>query len=141
MPSPSALTLSASIPAPAERIFAILSDPAKIPDWLPGCREILPAAPLRKGAAITARFPGRDTELVITELIPPTSLAWTDRRRSGSRTYFLLQFAGGNTTLTMKDVWQPAGFGSWLRGKLLRRRDTKKRFDSIVQNLRKLLSG
>ncbi|HZH42214.1 MAG TPA: SRPBCC family protein [Gemmatimonadales bacterium] len=138
MLSPSAITLTATIPAPTERVFALLTDPARIPDWLPGCREIIPATPLRKGAAITARFPGRDTELVITEIVSPTSLAWTDRRRAGSRTYFLLQFAGGSTTFTMKDVWQPSGFGSWLRGKLLRRRDTKKRFDAMVQNLRKM---
>jgi len=43
-------TLINSIRAPIDRVFALLTDPGRIAQWLPGCDGVQSAGPLRKGA-------------------------------------------------------------------------------------------
>jgi len=55
MPTVSA-TFSAAIPAPMDEVFRLLTEPAHIPQWLPGCQAVEPNAPLKKGSRIRVRL-------------------------------------------------------------------------------------
>ncbi|HEY6784726.1 MAG TPA: SRPBCC family protein [Gemmatimonadales bacterium] len=137
---PVSSVLTATISAPSDRVFAILTDVAKIPQWLPGCRSVDASGPVRKGARLRVNFlSGRATELEIVDFTPATSLGWSDREgRRGSQLFFQLKFGGSATQLVMKEVWTPKSVGDWIRGRLLKRRNVKKMFGTAVNNLRKL---
>src|SRR6266700_4101368 len=138
--NPVSSTLSASVAAPADKVFALLTAISKLPQWLPGCRSADAPGPIRKGARLRVHFhSGRSTELEIVDFSPPTSLGWSDREgRRGSQLFFQLKFGGAATQLIMKEVWTPRGVGDWFRGALLKRRNMKKMFGTAVNNLRKL---
>jgi len=122
-------------------LFDILSDPARIPEWMPHCRAAKCDGPLRKKSRVTLEFGRRTIELVITEFTAPTTLGWTERSpRDGAQVFFQLAFGGGTTTLTVKEVWPGSGLRGLL-GRLLGRRNAKKRFDAMVQNLRKIATA
>jgi uncharacterized protein YndB with AHSA1/START domain len=142
MPSIS-YTFKGSIPAPAERVFQLLTDPAQIPQWLPGCLAVEPENPLRRGSRIRLRFAGgRAAEFEVVELTAPANFGWIERRgRPGHQLYFNLGFAGGSTLLTIKNVWQATNWKAWLLGKWYRRRDAKRFFDGTVNNLRRMVTG
>src|SRR5207247_1334202 len=55
-------TLINSVRAPVDRVFALLTDPQRIAQWLPGCDSVQSQGPLKKGARFTARFGARQTE-------------------------------------------------------------------------------
>jgi len=131
-------TFTATIPAPMAELFDILSDPARIPEWMPHCRAAKCDGPLRKKSRVTLEFGRRTIELVITAFTAPTTLGWTEHSpRDGAQLFFQLAFGGGTTTLTVKEVWPGSGLRGLL-GRLLGRRNAKKRFDAMVQNLRKI---
>jgi len=138
---PVATTYSGVVPAPIEKVFDLLTNPARMPHWLPGCRTVKPhtPGPLRKGNRLSVWFGRRATTLDILELSPPTTFSWADsEKRVGSQTHFKLQFAGGTTIITMRDVWIPTSLGQLLRGRFLGRRNAKKMFETILDNLRYL---
>ncbi len=143
---PVSLTYSGTVGAPIDRVFALITDPARMPEWLPSCRAVTPAPKLTgKGDRHRILFErdGRrvDAEIEIIEYTPPHNYGWVEiRRRKGSRTYIHLQFQGGATKITMKYVWEPAGLRAWLLGQYYRRRDVHRMFDSLLQNLRKVLT-
>ena len=119
-------------------LFDILSDPARIPEWMPHCRAAKCDGPLRKKSRVILEFGRRTIELVITAFAAPTTLGWTELSpRDGAQVFFQLNFGGGTTTLTVKEVWPGSGLRGLL-GRLLGRRNAKKRFDAMVQNLRKI---
>ena len=131
-------TFTATIPAPMAELFDILSDPARIPEWMPHCRAAKCDGPLRKKSRVTLEFGRRTIELVITAFTAPTTLGWTEvSPRDGAQVFFQLAFGGGTTTLTVKEIWPGSGLRGLL-GRLLGRRNAKKRFDAMVQNLRKI---
>jgi len=135
------LILSGAVPAPINRVFNLMTDPAQIPDWLPRCSNVHSEGPLRKGSRVKVNFNGRATQFEIVDLTPPTTFGWADREaRVGSRVFFHLQFSGGQTQLTMKSLWTPQSWRDWLAGKLFRRRNVRKFFDGVLQNLRKLVT-
>ncbi len=142
MPTVSA-TFSAAIPAPMDEVFRLLTEPAHIPQWLPGCQAVEPNAPLKKGSRIRVRFgPTRAADLEIVELTAPVNFGWIERRgRPGQHTYFNLAFAGGSTRLTMKSIWEPHGWVGWFSGRLRRRRDAKRFFEGVVNNLRRIVTS
>ena len=142
----SSATFSGTVAAPMELVFALLTDPARIPLWLPGCRE---ASTDSKTLAKNARFTlhlstangDRDIRAVVLEYSPPTTFGWAELApRSDSKTFFKLQFGGGSTEVTMKYVWTARGLGAWLRAVLLRRRQMERVFDGALQNWRKILT-
>ena len=138
---PVATSFSGVVPAPIEKVFALLTDPARIQHWLPGCRTVKPhtPGPLTKGSRLSVWFGKRATTLEIIELSPPTAFSWADReKRIGSQTQFKLQFAGGTTIVTMRDVWIPMSLGHLLRGRLLGRRNSRRTFEAVLDNLRYL---
>ena len=45
-----AITLSGIVAAPIDRVFDLLTDPHRAPDWLPGCQSVrVNGSPGRKG--------------------------------------------------------------------------------------------
>ncbi len=142
---PTTYQFSGAIGARVESVFALLTDPARFPDWLPGCRGAKGSGPLKKGArfAIQLRTPlrTREIQIEVIEFIPPTTFGWAELgARSGTKTFFKLQFGGGSTAVTMKHIWAPRGIGAWLRGAMFRRRQLEKQFDGALQNFRKILT-
>jgi uncharacterized protein YndB with AHSA1/START domain len=135
---PTSNTFSAAIAVPLDRVFDLLSNPARFPEWFPGCVSAEAKGPIRKGARIQVSFPAeRSTELEVVDFTPPTTIGWADRGdRRGSRTFFQLYFGGGATTLSVKDVWEPKGILDLVKGRIMKRRDSKRFFDSVINNLR-----
>ena len=124
-----------------DEVFALLVDPRKIPDWLPGCYGVGGAPLLHKGARLLVRFGIRTADLEITDFIPPTTLGWAEHgARSGSKTFFQLAFAGATTSFKIKHVWT-ATLGAWLKAKLSNRRDPERVLNQTLQNLRKLTTS
>ncbi|MFN2571733.1 MAG: SRPBCC family protein [Gemmatimonadales bacterium] len=138
MPSRSTV-LAGDIAAPVDRVFALLADPRRIPDWLPGCYGVGGAPLICKGARLLVRFGPRTTSFEITDFLPPNTLGWAEEgARTGSRTFFHLAFAGATTALRMKHVWTPQTLGAWFKSKLKDRRNTHRVLDMTLQNIRKL---
>lgn len=125
-----------------DSVFALISDPARIPNWLPGCRAVSGASLVYKGAWLEVTFGRHTTAFEITDFHPPYSFAWAEHgARAGSRTFFHLGFAGGTTAIKMKHVWTAPSLGAWLRAKLKNRRNPGRQLDQTLQNLRKLTTG
>jgi uncharacterized protein YndB with AHSA1/START domain len=140
-------TLADTVPAPMAEVFELLTNPAHIPQWLPGCKSVEPHGPLHRGSRLRLSF-GRRTaelevvELEIVELTPHANFGWIERRgRPGSQIYFHLGFAGGSTTLTMKSIWHPKGLRAWLRARWSRRKDAQRMFEGLINNLRRMVTS
>ncbi len=134
-------TLSSTIPAPIDRVFAVLIDPHRMAEWLPAARAVEAAGPLHKGSRFRVLFDTRDTELEVVDFNPPNVFGWLERvGRRYWQTFFRLEFAGGSTRLTVQQVWTPPSPLAWLRVKLSPHRNVPGRLDSMVQNLRTTLA-
>jgi len=143
---PASFVYHGTVGVPIDEVFELLTDPTRMPEWLPGCTAAVPGPSRRgKGDRHKLRFEreGHRVDIVI-EIIdyePPTSFGWVEIiRRRGSQTFFKLQFAGGATHITMKHVWVPATWWAWLLGQFYRRRNAHRMFDGLLQNLRKALT-
>ena len=139
---PTSTTFSAPIAAPLEKVFNLLASPDSFPAWMPGCQAANTLGTLKKGSRVSITFGAdRTTILEIVDFAPPSSIGWADRGdRRGSRVFFQLYFAGGATTLSMKDVWEPKKLTDLVKGRIFKRRDAKRFFDSVVNNLRKAVT-
>lgn len=136
------ITLRATVPAPIERVFELLTSPQHIPQWLPGCKSVEPPTQLRKGSRLVVGFGTRAAEFEIVELTVPSNFGWIERKgRPGNHMYFSLGFAGGSTNLAMKAVWESKGWWSRLFGELSRRNDAKRFCDGVVNNLRRIVTS
>ena len=136
------ITLRATIPAPIEEVFELLTNPAHIPKWLPGCQSVEPPTQLRKGSHLRVGFGTRAAEFEIVELTVPSNFGWIERRgRPGNHMYFNLGFSGGSTKLAMKSIWEAKGWWARLFGELSRRKDAKRFFDGVVNNLRRIVTS
>jgi uncharacterized protein YndB with AHSA1/START domain len=143
---PVSLTYSGLVGVSIQQVFELISDPARMPEWLPNCTSVVPG-PGRKGKGDRHRLHfernGRKADAVIEiiEYVPPTTYGWVEIiYRRGSKTFFKLEFQGGVTRITMKHVWTPSGFRAWLLGQFYRRRNAHQMFDGLLQNLRKALT-
>ncbi|MGH7569486.1 MAG: SRPBCC family protein [Gemmatimonadales bacterium] len=135
-------TLIGHVAASADRVFSLLTDPATIPSWLPGCAwaETTGGGPMRKGAHLKVRFGQRTTDFEVVDFSPYSTFGWVERgQRQGAKTFFLLQNTAGATAITIKNVWQPQSLGAWVRGKLFPKRNVKRVMDGTVNNLRMLV--
>jgi uncharacterized protein YndB with AHSA1/START domain len=134
-------TLIDHVRASIDRVFALLSDPARMPEWLPYCSAVESAGPLKNGARFKARFGTRLTEFEIVDFAPPNKFGWAERRqRRGSKMFFRLDFVGGSTSVTVRDEWTPHSLGAWVQGRLLPKREVQRHLKAILQNLQRLLS-
>lgn len=137
---PVAHTLSDSVPIPLVQLYAFLTSPGRIPDWLPGCTAVEYEAPLRQGSRFTARFGERVTEFEVVDFRPPATFGWVERgERKGCKTSFLLDGARGSTSVTIRDVWMPRSLGASLRGRLSGKRKVKRQLSGVVANLHNIL--
>lgn len=132
-------TLSGTLPAPLERVYELLTDPARMPLWLAGCRSVSPTTPLKQGSKIKVEFARGAVEFIITDLFPPASFGWLEQGRMGLQTIFKLEFAGSMTTVTMRQIWTPKTLKAWVLGNILRRRSARRMFDTAMVELRRLL--
>ncbi|HXF96820.1 MAG TPA: SRPBCC family protein [Gemmatimonadales bacterium] len=143
MPKPVSFLHSGTVGAPVDRVFALLTDPKRLPDWLPGCRTVAPKEQLmRVGARYHLEMGNRGVrvEIEIVDYQPPRAFGWVEHlRRAGNKTFIKLDYQGGATRVTIKHVWHPQSFRSWLLGQFYRRRDARRMFNGTIQNLRKAL--
>ena len=141
-------TYSGTVPAPIDKVFALISEPLRMPEWLPRCIAVKATTDEgrgRKGSRYKLTFQ-RDIQrhesvIEIIDFSPPHSFGWVEiYHRAGSKTYFALGFEGGSTKVTLKHIWQPMGFRSWLNGQFYRRRNAHRMFEGLLNNLRKALN-
>jgi len=134
-------SLTASVPVAMDRVFDLLIDPARMPEWVPACRAASAPTPLERGSLIKLQFAAREAELEVIELKRPSAFAWVEREpRRHWRTSFRLNFAGGLTSVTVQQIWMPPSLGTWLRAKFFPKRNVAARLDRLVQDLRKAVS-
>ena len=139
--APLTFTFRATVPAPIERVFELLTNPAHIPQWLPGCKSVDPPTQLRKGSRLVVGFGTRAAEFEVVELTVPNNFGWIERKgRPGNKLYFSLGFSGGSTNLAMKAIWEPRGWRAKLFGGLSRRMDAKRFCEGVVNNLRHIVT-
>jgi len=131
-------TLITQVGAPIERVFAVLTDPARIPEWLPMCESVEIDGPMKRGSRLRVHF--ADHRLSVFEIVDyqaPSTFGWVEHGgREGAKTFFRLDFAGGATAITIKDVWQPPSLLAWLKARLFPKRNTARQMDRAVQSLR-----
>jgi uncharacterized protein YndB with AHSA1/START domain len=138
---PVAYTLIDSVRAPTDTVFAALTDPVRMPAWLPGCTGVQSGGPLQKGARFTVRFGVRQTEFEIVDFVRPATFGWVERGgRKGWKTFFRLDAVGGSTTITIRAVWIPHAFLAWLRGRLIEKRRGQRQLEEILKNLQSVLA-
>jgi uncharacterized protein YndB with AHSA1/START domain len=124
-------------PAGIQRVFAVLTNPDRIPEWLPGCEAAHTEDPIRKGVQIKARFGKRMAQFEVTDYIPPTSFGWAERgQRRTSTLAFRLYPVGSSTTVTVREVSAPTSLVSWVWGRLVSRRNPQRHLAVILEKLR-----
>ena len=125
------------LPADIQRVFAVLTDPDRIPGWLPGCEAAHTDDPVGRGVLIKARFGKRIAQFEITDYVPPGSFGWAERgQRKGSTLGFRLYPVGSSTTVTVREVWAPTSLAGWAWGRLVARRNPQRHVALILDKLR-----
>lgn len=138
---PLAHTLIESVQVPMAQVFAFLTSPGRMPDWLPDCTGVEYEAPLKRGARITAHFGARVTEFEVVDYAPPATFGWAERgERKGSKTFFRLDGRAGSTALTIREVWTPRSLLGWLRGHFREKRAVERRLSGLVEQVRAIES-
>ena len=133
-------TVVKSIPAPVSDVFTLLTDPNRIPHWLPGCDGVQSEGPLQRGASLKVRFGLRVTTFEIVDFTASRTFGWVERgQRQGWKTVFQLEPVGAATAVTIRDVWTPPSFSAWLRGRFFDQRRVAHPLDEIVENLLRAL--
>src|SRR5438552_10458705 len=116
---PASRTVIQTVPVPIERVFALLTDPNRMAEWLPGCGGTQSDKPLRKGVRFKVRFGQRMTEFEVVDFAPPTTFGWVERGgRNGWKTFFRLDPSAQSTAVTVRDVWAPRTLIAWLRSRI-----------------------
>jgi uncharacterized membrane protein len=133
-------TREAVIQAPADRIWALLTDVENWPDWTDSMKQIdrLDTGPLRVGSTARVRQPaGRPMVWTVTELVPDSNFTWTASQpgmtmTAGHRLYDSTAddtagdapgsaaSAAQRTVLTFELTGPLAGLGAMLAGKRIR---------------------
>lgn len=138
---PVTFSLTTTIPAPPELVFATITDPHRMALWLPSARAVeAPEGPLRKGSRIRVVYDARDTEIEVVDCNPPRVFGWAERvGRRHWRTFFRLEFAGSATELTVTQVWDPPSIMAWFKVRFRPSRNVPAKLGTMVQNLRTVL--
>ena len=145
--APVSFTYSGTVPAPMDKVFALIADPLRMPEWLPRCIAVKATTQDKtpgKGARYKLTFQRavqqHECVIEIIDYSAPHTFGWVEiYHRAGSKTFFALRFDGGSTKVTFKHLWVPSGFRSWLNGQFYRRRNAHRMFDGLINNLRKAL--
>ena len=138
---PVSRTVIQTLPVSIERVFALLTDPSRMAEWLPGCAGTQSDKPLRKGVRFKVRFGQRMTEFEVVDFAPPTTFGWVERGgRNGWKTFFRLDPSAQSTAVTVRDVWAPRTLIAWLRGRIFEKRRVNSQLEAILANVRKILA-
>src|SRR2546429_9304433 len=100
---PVSRTVIQTVPVSIERVFALLTDPGRMAEWLPGCAGTQTDKPLKKGVRFKVRFGERTTEFEVVDFTPPTTFGWVERgERNGWKTFFRLDPSAASTAVTVR---------------------------------------
>jgi uncharacterized protein YndB with AHSA1/START domain len=125
------------LPAGIEHVFAVLTTPERMPEWLPGCEGAHSDKPVEKGTRIQARFRARIAEFEVTDYTPSNSFGWAERgQRRSSTVGFRLYAVGGSTTVAVREVWTPTSLATWVWGRLVSRRNPQRHVALMLERLR-----
>src|SRR5207247_9426154 len=120
---PVSRTVIQTLPVSIERVFALLTDPSRMAEWLPGCAGTQSDKPLRKGVRFKVRFGQRMTEFEVVDFTPPTTFGRVERgERNGGKTFFRLDPAAEPAAVTVRHVCAPRSLVPRLRGRLVEKR-------------------
>ena len=134
-------TLIDHINAPIDTVFAALTDPSRLEQWLPGCAAVVADGPIAKGSRLKVQFGGRVADLDIVDFRPPRTFGWVERgQRKDYKTFFQLDPTSGATAVTIQEVWTPASIGAWIRGRFFAKRNVQHHQKEILRNLRSILT-
>src|SRR2546427_882092 len=132
-------TVIQTVPVSIERVFALLTDPSRMAEWLPGCAGTQSDKPLKKGVRFKVRFGQRTTEFEVVDFTPPTTFGWVERgERNGWKTFFRLDRAADAAAVTVRDVWAPRSVIARLRGNLFEKRRGNSPVEANLSNVRKI---
>ena len=128
------------IPAPRDQVYAIITDPKRIGEWLPGCAAVESNSPFKRGARMTAHFGDRVTEFEVVDMNPGRTFGWIEHgQRTGAKLFFRLDQAGDATSITIQIVWKPRSLVAWIKGRFFSKRNVQRQVNKTLENLRKLL--
>ena len=127
---------SATIAAPPAKVWEVLTDVAKWPEWDPFCEKIEGELALgNKIKAFTKLSPGRAFPVKVTDLSAPQRMEWSGGMPlglfKGVRT-FTLEASGSGTQFTMREEF--SGPMLFLIGKSIP--DMSEAFASFAQGLK-----
>src|SRR5579862_2491830 len=138
-------TFSGTIAASIDEVFRLLTDPKRIPEWLPSCTHVqAPGNELGKGTHFTLAFitraGRRDVTAEVIEFTPPEIIGWSEiAPRRNTKTFYRLSFSGGSTGIMMQLVSTTSGVFARLRQVWFKRRNATREFERTLQNLQQLL--
>jgi uncharacterized protein YndB with AHSA1/START domain len=134
---PIAATKVTSLAAPIERVFEVLTDPTLMARWLPDAASVQATGPLKRGQQVRVRYGERDVLLEIVDHKAPYTFGWVEREgRRGVKTFFRLDWAGGSTAVTVRDIWEPPSVGAWIKAKFTGKRRPTAQAERILQGLK-----
>ena len=136
-----AATKVTSLAAPIERVFEVLTDPALMARWLPDAASVQASGPLKRGQQVRVRYGERDVLLEIVDHKAPYTFGWIEREgRRGVKTFFRLDWAGGSTAVTVRDIWEPPSIKAWIKAKFTGKRRPTAQAERILQGLKLALA-
>ncbi len=101
---------TATIQAPPEKIWSVLTKVSAWPEWDPNCDKVEGQAALgNKLKVFTKLSPGRAFPVKVTEFTPNRTMTWTGGMPfglfQGVRTFTLKPVSDGNVEFTMHEVY------------------------------------
>ena len=151
MPS---LRITRTIDVPPERVWPLLADPKRWPEWLPGVTTSVvtsgPAEGVGRRQKLEVAYAGQrgEIELRITDWEPLRRIGWehTAERIGGKqqnlardiRTLVTLTPRGGGTDVAVEGSWEPVGLMGKMLGKTLVQSRAESMLGGAVENLEKV---
>lgn len=93
-----AIDASETIAAPADRVWAVLTDWSGMSRWMPGAEELRGPTPPKAGGTLTFTARGAERTSTITELDPGRALTLTSRQGPVTAHYRYRLDPAGDTT-------------------------------------------
>jgi hypothetical protein len=146
---------SIAIDAPADRLWEIVADVTRIPEWSPVCHAV-EWIDGSSTAVVGARFRGHNRlngarwsrECVITEAEPGAVLAFSTLFKGEESTRWRYRFEGDGPSTTVREAYQIVTMPRWVR--MVRRlpgalakteRDTAQNLTTSLERLKAIAEG
>ena len=109
MPSPKPISATVRIAAPPDRVWAVVGDVARMPEWSPELRRLtVLGRRVRVGTTLLGLnrrgWVAWPTSSKVTRLEPERAVAWRTRESGATWTYELLGTADGTTLTARRDL-------------------------------------